>query len=497
MFEFLKGVKLKDTKLQATAQDGTKFEVKTTMPNNNKQQGGPQQAPPPKPMQPPRMQVPPQQPMRPGRFDNVQPPPTMPGQARAPMMPQRPKPRRPFPGSVPPMGSQQMMRPPMPRRMNMGGKVMLPKGYNTGGLVWEDGEWVRYQDTIGGIESSNQYDITGGANDHYTGRYQLGADAITDASAHLGIDPPSREELLANPGLQDELFQAYTAKNDQYLTSISPEYNALDPQKKKEALAYAHNQGAGGAAKWLASGEVGSDAFGTPGDKYSQAYAQASIPGGGENIEPGTEPQRSVPGPGQSGEAAPFLAAEGTIPRPGGDQGIPPKPDGFLARASAQTAVEIENVDPYTGDVTLTDGTVLTNPTKEEIDAALEAANSDQTTTVTAEDAAIANDTNFGTDTAEVTPGIKDADGNLVETLTVAPGSEEDTILSNHPAYTVTTDAAGNNIYTLDPNHASLSDPLAPETSPRPPVKPKDIKPTFPNTPNTCLLYTSPSPRDS
>ena len=59
MFEFLKGVKLKDTKLQATAQDGTKFEVKTTMPNNNKQQGGPQQAPPPKPMQPPRMQVPP------------------------------------------------------------------------------------------------------------------------------------------------------------------------------------------------------------------------------------------------------------------------------------------------------------------------------------------------------------------------------------------------------------------------------------------------------
>ena len=52
--------------------------------------------------------------------------------------------------------------------------------------IFDSGIWNTYQDVVGGIESDNRYDIYGGANDHYDGRYQLGRDAKIDAGRALG-----------------------------------------------------------------------------------------------------------------------------------------------------------------------------------------------------------------------------------------------------------------------------------------------------------------------
>ena len=139
--------------------------------------------------------------------------------------------------------------------------------------IFSDNEFNAYADAVSGIESGGEYDIVGGANDHYVGKYQLGADAITDAANALGIPVPSKEEVQNNPQLQEDLFAAYTQKNHEYLTAISPEYNALSPQEQQEILGYAHNQGAGGAAEYLETGVSGQDAFGTDGTAFIDAVS--------------------------------------------------------------------------------------------------------------------------------------------------------------------------------------------------------------------------------
>lgn len=138
-----------------------------------------------------------------------------------------------------------------------------------------DNEFSAYRNTLGGIESNNRYDIMGGANNHYAGRFQLGDAAIKDASGILGIAPPDKTALLQDPKLQDELFDAYTTANFNYLNKGSEKFRNLSPREKMKVLGYAHNQGWGGAKNWLETGNVGSDAFGTKGTKYVEALDKA------------------------------------------------------------------------------------------------------------------------------------------------------------------------------------------------------------------------------
>jgi murein DD-endopeptidase MepM/ murein hydrolase activator NlpD len=139
-------------------------------------------------------------------------------------------------------------------------------------------QWVIFRESIASIESGGKYDIAGGAGNHYDGRYQLGKAAKTDAARIAGIPDPkhdeaSRESFRKNPKLQELLFAGMTVANDGYLKNLSSVYRNADINKKLEILAYAHNQGAGGAAKWLQSGITGKDAFGTAGTKYSELLA--------------------------------------------------------------------------------------------------------------------------------------------------------------------------------------------------------------------------------
>ena len=138
-------------------------------------------------------------------------------------------------------------------------------------------DFESYKNIIGQIESNNVYDIRGGANNHYVGRYQLGADAITDAANRLGMPVPTRDEVQANPELQDKLFKAYTDANRSTLMRLSPQFREMGAQQQMEVLGYAHNQGAGGAIEWMKSGKAGADAFGTLGTKYSDAIRDAGF----------------------------------------------------------------------------------------------------------------------------------------------------------------------------------------------------------------------------
>ena len=126
---------------------------------------------------------------------------------------------------------------------------------------------------IAKIESSDRYDIMGGANNHYVGRYQMGKDALKDVGR--GYNDKLNKALLNNPKEQDKLFKAYTTKNHRHLTKNSQAYRDMNPQEKLGILGYAHNQGATAAEEYLYTGVSGKDANGTKGTKYKDALAKA------------------------------------------------------------------------------------------------------------------------------------------------------------------------------------------------------------------------------
>jgi len=163
------------------------------------------------------------------------------------------------------------------RKEKQHGIPMPPALVKSMGFTSED--WDLFRNEIAKIESGGKYDIAGGSGGHYDGRYQLGAAAKTDGArlARLpdpGHDPASRESFRKNPPLQEKLFAGFTKANHTYLMRF-PEYKNANRQRKLEILAYAHNQGMGGAAKWMKTGKVGADGFGTKGTKYSEAIAAA------------------------------------------------------------------------------------------------------------------------------------------------------------------------------------------------------------------------------
>jgi hypothetical protein len=138
-------------------------------------------------------------------------------------------------------------------------------------------QWDIFRNTIAGIESGGKYDIAGGSGGHYDGRYQLGAAAKTDGARAAGLKDPghsasAREAFRKNADLQEKLFAGYTLANHNYLMG-NKKYKDAAIERKLEILGYAHNQGMGGAEKWLNTGQVGADGFGTKGTKYTDALA--------------------------------------------------------------------------------------------------------------------------------------------------------------------------------------------------------------------------------
>ena len=130
-----------------------------------------------------------------------------------------------------------------------------------------------YGQAVGQIESGNRYEITGGYNNHYQGRYQMGRDALADVG--VGYTAADREAFLADPEAQDAAFRAFTLQNHATLSRLSRRYREMPRTEQLGVLEYAHNQGAGGALDYLRTGTAGRDGFGTAGTKYINAVRSA------------------------------------------------------------------------------------------------------------------------------------------------------------------------------------------------------------------------------
>ena len=148
-----------------------------------------------------------------------------------------------------------------------------------GGMGFSNAQWNTYRETLAEIESGGRYDIPGGSNMAYDGRYQMGAAAKTDGARFAGIadpghSPAARQAFRNNPQLQEQLFAGYTKANHTYLMR-HPKYSNASPERRLEILGYAHNQGMGNAEKYLNTGVTGYDGFNTPGELYPTRIREA------------------------------------------------------------------------------------------------------------------------------------------------------------------------------------------------------------------------------
>jgi hypothetical protein len=125
---------------------------------------------------------------------------------------------------------------------------------------------LTFKDTIGKIESANDYSVRGGFNNHYLGKYQMGKAALEDVG--IGYSKEEQEEFLSDPAKQEKAFEQFTKQNHENLQRKSEKYRDMTMSEKITVLGYAHNQGRGGALKYLETGESQKDGFGTDALKY-------------------------------------------------------------------------------------------------------------------------------------------------------------------------------------------------------------------------------------
>lgn len=140
-------------------------------------------------------------------------------------------------------------------------------------LPFNSTAFLKFADAVGQIESGNEYDIVGGYNNHYQGRFQMGKAALKDVG--IGFSQAEREAFLADPDAQDDAFEQFTLKNHNYLKARSQKYRDMTEREQLAVLGYAHNQGRGGALRFLQTGQGQADGFGTEATKYADAVREA------------------------------------------------------------------------------------------------------------------------------------------------------------------------------------------------------------------------------
>jgi len=171
----------------------------------------------------------------------------------------------------------------------------------------QDGLFEIIKAPIAKIESGGEaqpYATVGGDGMQYDGKYQFGWRAKTDLRNNPDITPEeaaklqqmqlkefnklsdedkarvgpqiqaSRAAFRDDPDLQEKVFRLYVDQNHATLTKNSAKYRAMDQANQLAVLGYAHNQGAENALEWLTTSVSGTDAFGTKGDKYSEAITE-------------------------------------------------------------------------------------------------------------------------------------------------------------------------------------------------------------------------------
>jgi hypothetical protein len=134
------------------------------------------------------------------------------------------------------------------------------------------------REAIASIESrGGQYSLRGGSSNRFSGAYQMGGTEIKEAAKKLGEEAPvtkikkkivGNEQFLNDPKMQERYFEAHKLIQHERLMK-NKHYAAMDPTERLKVLGIAHNAGAGAASKYLKTGSVSSDAFGTHPEKYA------------------------------------------------------------------------------------------------------------------------------------------------------------------------------------------------------------------------------------
>jgi hypothetical protein len=216
--------------------------------------------------------------------------------------------------------------------------------------------WDTYRDELARLESGGDYSKKGGAGGRYDGRYQIGKAAKTGGARAIGIEDPGhgkqeRVEFRESPDLQEQILAGLTVGNHNILTRTSrtDRYREItDPIQKLIILAYAHNQGAGAATKWLSTGVSSADQFKTDGTEFSNAIAAALSPNEKVSLQ---EMKAIVFGHSQAGRFGETLKSK--IESQGGE--IFPKNKGVRvnsAKSDQQLAELIKNISPDEGPFT-------------------------------------------------------------------------------------------------------------------------------------------------
>jgi LysM repeat protein len=166
-------------------------------------------------------------------------------------------------------------------------KKILDSESTSGSILetFSKSDFDKFAAAVADKESSNRYNIKGGYNDGYDGKYQLGKGAKADVKAELTSeaeknkmnhsDSKQRKAFRKDKKLQEKAFKIYTQKNHEHLTRYSKAYRDMSDKDKLAVLGYAHNQGATAAEEWLYTGVSGSDGFGTKGDEYTSLVKDA------------------------------------------------------------------------------------------------------------------------------------------------------------------------------------------------------------------------------
>jgi len=157
--------------------------------------------------------------------------------------------------------------------------------------IFSEGLWNNYREKLGHIESTNNYSAVGGKNDHYDGRYQFGAIAKKDLG--LGHTKKEREAFRKDSVAQEKALLDFTKLNYNRLMK-DPNFAGMSTDQQMGTLAYAHNQGASGAKKWLKTGVSGKDGFGTYGTKYYKAFTDKN-PAVNASSKPKPRPEDIAP----------------------------------------------------------------------------------------------------------------------------------------------------------------------------------------------------------
>ena len=85
----------------------------------------------------------------------------------------------------------------------------------------------------------------------------MGKAALQDVG--IGYSLEEQEDFLSNPDKQEKAFEEFTKQNHEYLVHKSEMYRNMPQTEQLAVLGYAHNQGRGGALKYLETGETEKD----------------------------------------------------------------------------------------------------------------------------------------------------------------------------------------------------------------------------------------------